>query len=464
MMSKPKVGLLPLYIKLYDDSWPAMRTRVDRFSQQIAAALAARGLEVRTAPVCRVAPEFKAAIRGFEKAPVDAIVTLHLAYSPSLESSAALAATPLPIVVLCTTPTYDYGPRQNPEELSYNHGIHGVQDMCNLLLRNKKVFQIEAGHWEKTDVLDRVAGWARAARLATAMKRARIGRLGPAFKGMGDFAVPSATLAKTLGVKTVVAGLKLIPALLAKVTKKAVEAEMASDRQNFVVKDLDTELHRRTTRAGLAVRIWLEEERLTGFSVNFLAVDKASGLGAMPFLEASKAMGRGIGYAGEGDVLTASLVGTVLQAYPDTSFTEMFCPDWEGNEVFLSHMGEMNLKLAAAKPRLVEKPFPFTDVGNTAVAYGCFHAGDAVLVNLAPGLDHTYTLIVAPIAMQEVVGEDKQSDSIHGWFKSSLSVADFLAAYSRVGGTHHSALVYGKVAEEIVRWGKLMEWNTILLA
>jgi hypothetical protein len=79
MIRKPSVGLLPLYIKLYDDSWPAMRARVDRFSQQIAAALSARGLEVSTAPVCRVAPEFRAAIKGFERVPVDALVTLHFA-------------------------------------------------------------------------------------------------------------------------------------------------------------------------------------------------------------------------------------------------------------------------------------------------------------------------------------------------------------------------------------------------
>ena len=65
--------------------------------------------------------------------------------------------------------------------------------------------------------------------------------------------------------------------------------------------------------------------------------------------------------------------------------------------------------------------------------------------------------------MQEVAGEDKMADSIHGWFKPSMSVAGFLAAYSRAGGTHHSALVYGKVADDIVRWGRLMEWNTVLL-
>jgi L-arabinose isomerase len=463
-MRKPKVGLLPLYIKLYDDLWPEMRARVDRFNQQVAAALTARGLEVSAAPVRRLASEFKAAIRGFEKAKVDAIVTLHLAYSPSLESSTALAATPLPIVVLDTTPTYAYGPQQNPDELLYNHGIHGVQDMCNLLRRKHKAFQIEAGHWEKSTVLDRVAGWAHSARLATTMRQARIGRLGSAFKGMKDFNVPSAVLMKTLGITTAVALPKSVSTLVAKITNRAVEAEMAADHEQFAVEELNTDIHRRATKAGLAIRLWIEKEKLTGFTINFMAANKASGLPAMPFLEASKAMARGIGYAGEGDVLTAGLVGTLLQAHPETSFTEMFCPDWEGNRIFLSHMGEMNLKLAAAKPRLVEKPFPFTDVGNTAVAYACFRAGDAVLVNLAPGPDNTYSLIAAPITMQEPVGEDRQTDSIHGWFKPSMSVADFLAAYSRLGGTHHCALVYGKVADEILRWGKLMQWNTVLLS
>lgn len=38
------------------------------------------------------------------------------------------------IVVLDTTPTFDYSPAQHPNELLYNHGIHGVQDMCNLLV------------------------------------------------------------------------------------------------------------------------------------------------------------------------------------------------------------------------------------------------------------------------------------------------------------------------------------------
>ena len=42
-------------------------------------------------------------------------------------------------------------------------------------------------------------------------------------------------------------------------------------------------------------------------------------------------------------------------------------------------------------------------------------------------------------------------------------VASFLAAYSSVGGTHHCALVYGELAEEIGRFGEIMGWNVVIL-
>jgi len=442
---------------------PELRARVDEFYRQIASALTERGLEVSTVPVCRVKAEFESATHKFENEQVDAIVTLHLAYSPSLESSAALASTHLPIVVMDTTPTYSMGPGQDPQEVLYNHAIHGVQDMCNLLVRNNKPFKVVAGHWQKSDVVDRVASLVRSTRLAGSMSRARVGGYGPPFAGMGDFAVPPAKLKETLGIETVEGDSAQIRSFVAEVTDREVEVEMASDRDRFVIKDLDGEVHRQSTRAGLAIRRWLENEKLTAFTINFLSVDRASGLPTMPFLEVSKALARGVGYAGEGDVLTAALVGALASVYPETTFTEMFCPDWEGDQVYLSHMGEMNINLAASTPRLMEKPFPFTDVGNPATAVGCFRGGDAVLVNLAPGSHDSYSLIVAPIAMQEIKGEDRMAENVHGWFKSSLPVGEFLAEYSNAGGTHHSALVYGKVGEEIAAWGKLMQWNTVIL-
>ncbi|MBN1671936.1 MAG: hypothetical protein JXR37_12935 [Kiritimatiellae bacterium] len=460
---KPKIGLLPLYLELYDRSSPKMRERVERFRETITAELEKRGLAIVAAPVCRLQAEFADAVNGFEQAGADAIVTLHMAYSPSLESADVLAGTRLPIIVLDTTPVFEFGPDQSPAEISYNHGIHGVQDMCNLLIRKGKRFQIEAGHWQQSDVLDRVAGWGRAARMAAAMRGARVGRIGEAFRGMGDFSVPSDVLKQTIGAETVA----VTPADLAPLVPDAdageVAREMAANLADFAGEGIDEAVNRRTARSCLAVRRWLEQERLTAFSMNFLAFDSAAGIPTVPFLEASKAMARGIGYAGEGDVLTAALVGALMTALPESTFTEIFCPDWAGDSLFLSHMGEMNIALSAGKPALIEKPFPYTDVENPAAAVGRFRGGDVVLVNLAPGPQNNYSLLVASGEMLPVEGEDKFANSVHGWFKPNKPITDFLADYSRAGGTHHSALAYGDVAETVVKFGKLMGWETVVI-
>lgn len=455
----PKIGLLPLYIELYDQVCPEVRPRMEEFVQMIASELGARGLDVVTAPVCRVEKEFRKAVGTFESEGTDAIVTLHLAYSPSLESAEVLSETNLPIIVLDTTPTYSYAPDQDPAELMFNHGIHGVQDMCNLLIRRLKSFEIEAGHWEKSDVLDRVASGARAALMASRMGKARIGRIGDAFKGMGDFSVDSDTLRDTIGVETVVARFSHLASHVPADDAREVEAELAEDLERFQADDLDADAHRRMVRAGLAVRRWIAEAKLTGFTFNFGSVDKSSGLPAVPFLEASKAMSRGLGYAGEGDVLTAALVGALASVHPETTFTEMFCPDWEHETIYLSHMGEINVDLASGKAALVKRSLPFLELSDPVMAVGRLKAGTAVLVNLAPNSEDGYSLIVAPVTMLDPEVEDRMGDAVRGWFRPSMPIADFLTKYSYLGGTHHSALVYGDLAREIARFGRMMDWD-----
>jgi len=458
-----KIGLLPLYIKLYDDSWPELRAGVDAFYQTIASELQKRELEVVTSPVCRVKAEFESAVGFFETEKVDAIVTLHLAYSPSLESADVLARTKLPLIVLDTTPVYDFSPSQNPDEILYNHGIHGVQDMCSLLLRNGKSFMIEAGHWEKSDVLDRIKDCVKAVKIAENIKKARVGKLGGSFKGMGDFALPADVLQLTIGIETVEFNFFEGSKFLHEITDEEVENEIEQDRARFVAGNLNEDVYRQSTKANLAVRKWIEKNSLTAFTANFMGITKQCGIPCMPFLEASKAMARGVGYAGEGDVLTAALTGALLSAFPETSFVEMFCPDWANNSIFISHMGEMNLNLSAEKPVLKEKDYPFTDADNPVVAYGRFKGGEAVFVNLAPVKGNAFTLILALVEMLEVQGEDRMEDSIHGWFKPKAPVAEFLAEYSKNGGTHHAAIVYGDALGVLKHFAGIMGWESVVL-
>ncbi len=462
-MKHPKIGLLPLYLKLYDEAVPNMRPRVEEFYKTIAAELEKRHISVITSPICRVKEEFERAVKTFENSGADAIVTLHLAYSPSLESAEVLAHTELPIIVCDTTPTFSYGPEQDPAELSYNHGIHGVQDMCNLLIRNWKPFQIEVGHWEHSDILDRVAMRVQAAQMASHIRKAKVGLIGEPFKGMGDFHVPASQLKETIGIETKVLDFKYFQELISSVTEEEMKAEEEKDRRRFLFEDVNQEAYARSLRIGLAVKKWIEEEALAAFSFNFMNVNRASGFDTVPFLQASKMMAAGVGYAGEGDVLTAALVAALSLASPDTSFTEMFCPDWENNSIHLSHMGEMNYRLSAGKPKLLEMDYTFGDAENPVFVVGRFRPGDVLLINLAPLGDDVYRLIISPAAMLDVPGQDNMEERVRGWFKPSLPIEDFLAQYSTCGGTHHLALTYGASARLIETFGQMMGWETVVI-
>lgn len=461
-MLTPKIGLLPFYIQLYDDALPELRARLEPFIQTIARALTDRGLEVISAGPCRVRAEFQSAVRLFETEQADAIVTLHLAYSPSLESADVLAATRLPVIVLDTTPTEAFGPDQKSDEILLNHGIHGVQDLCNLLIRRGKAFSIEAGHWQG-DVLDHIQRQAMAVALRNTWRKLRIGLLGQPFPGMGDFAVSEATIRDDLGFTLVRGQFSRIQAIVAALSEAEIQAEIGLISQDFAKPAIDADVLRRAAVAGLALRRWLADEQLSGFSISFLDIDRQSHFPAMPFLEISQAMARGLGYAGEGDVLTASLMSILAAVTPAVSFVEMFCPDWRDNSLFLSHMGEANISLMAGQPVLAEMQFKYTDVGNTIAAYGAFKPGDVTVVNLAPVGDSRYRLLLSPGKMLEAHGDDDFRFSIRGWFQPQLPLDQYLAAYSRLGGTHHSVVVYDADVRLIRLFGEAMGWQVELL-
>lgn len=453
----PKIGLLLLYLDLYDRVLPDIRSKLEEFSINIEEEFKKRGVAVLRSSVCRVEDEFEDAIRLIEDQKVDAIVTLHLAYSPSLESSDILSRTKIPIIVLDTTPEYDFGEDVSPEEIMYNHGIHGVQDLCSMLRRNGKDFFLEAGHWKKSDVIDRVVKKIKAAFLAKSFRSMRVGSIEGPFKGMGDFYIPPESLKEIIGIETLSVSVKDIANLMPEANSVEVEIEMETDRNKFNIDNLSSDVHVNSTRVGLAVRKWIKKEKLGAFTMNFSAIGKDSGFPTLPFLEASKAMANGIGYAGEGDIITAALVGTLLLVYPKTSFVEMFCPDWKGGRIFLSHMGEVNIDLLSGKPRIIEKELPFLDVGNPGVGVGQLKEGEAVYINISP-FEGSFSLILSEVKIAEV-NNIKMADTISGWLIPHMSIDEYLTRFSLSGGTHHSALVYGGNKDVIENFGRIMGWK-----
>lgn len=445
----PKVGLLPLYLKLYDDTMPELRAKFAGMLDGIAARIAARGVEVSRAEVCRLKPEFAGAIAQFERDGVDLVVTVHLAYSPSLESAGVLAGTSLPLLMLDTSLDAAFPQTVDPMRLMYNHGIHGVQDLASVLRRMGKRHDIVAGHCEDDGVFDRIAQHARGALAAKFLRTTRALRIGDTFVGMGDFAVADDVARARLGFTVDQIDVGPLRSAGAAIREPDIDREIDADRAAFAV-DAPDDVHRRSVHAGLALRRVLDDGDYSAFSMNFLAFHSPEGpVATVPFLEASKAMARGIGYAGEGDVLTAALVGALQRALGGTTFTEMFCPDWQAGTLFLSHMGEVNPAVAHGKARICTKDFPWTPALDPAILTCAPRPGAATLVNLAPGPDDRFGLIAADVTVEPDVPHTAFGDWVRGWVRPAIALPAFLEAYSRAGGTHHCALVLGARMAEV---------------
>ena len=458
-----KAGLLPLYIKLYDDFVPFLRERLESFYEKVAAALESRGIEVILAPFCRELPEFEETVKTFETESADAIITLHMAYSPSLESAGVLAGSALPIIVLDTTETSTFTNTQDAGEINYNHGIHGVMDLCSMLIRLGKPYAIAAGHYEKSDCLDRVEGFLRAAVAARALQQSKVGLFGPAFPSMGDFAVPYEEMQARFGIQAQVLPPEQVEAVYDSITEAEIAAEKAENAVMFTLcTDTRTPDYDACVRACLAVRKCIDLYGLSAFSATFLHMETVlSGLPTMPFLECCKAMSRGIGYAGEGDALTAAFTGALLQGYPETNFVEIFCPDWENDMVFLSHMGEMNYRIADNKPALYQNALRYAGDYTPYAAYARMKGGKGVYLNVSRGKED-FKLVLASAQML-CFQEDSFQTSMRGWMKTEHGTAELLEKLSRHGATHHSVFIYDAMVEQMAYFGALLGLETVVI-
>ncbi|MBQ4543705.1 MAG: hypothetical protein IJA19_06010, partial [Clostridia bacterium] len=329
------------------------------------------------------------------------------------------------------------------------------------LKQKGKPYAIAAGHNIEADVIDRVCGFVKSAVAAKNLSTMKVGLFGGSFEGMGDFQVPCKELKTRFGV--IVENVKdsFVASVRETVTEQEVLEETEKDRQNYDFDDgVIEEEYKEFVKGCLTLRKCIEKGGYNAFSVNFLNVGN---VGTMPFTECCKAMARGTGYAGEGDALTSAFTGAFLSAYPETTFVEIFCPDWKGNKVLLSHMGEMNYAITEGKPLIKRTGTTYIKGTMPYAGYAKMKAGKGVYVNISRDKDD-YQMLIAQGEMLSA-GDDGMTNKMRGWFKpsQSKSTAEFLEKISENGATHHSTFVYGASVEEMEYFAKLLSLKTVII-
>jgi len=138
---EPRIGLLALTLELYEELAPTLRSQREKWVRdRVVPAISPLARVHFTGAVFR-REDIERVVAECEAADVDALVLLLLSYAPSQLVLPVLKRTHLPILVWCTQELAAVGEEFDEAKLLANHGVHGTQDLANVLVRGGVPFE-----------------------------------------------------------------------------------------------------------------------------------------------------------------------------------------------------------------------------------------------------------------------------------------------------------------------------------
>jgi L-arabinose isomerase len=416
--------------------------------------------EVRFTKAAFRREDVDAIVAGFDADGCDAIVVVCLTYSPSQISLPALQRTRLPVVIWNVQELQAVNEAYDANLMGHNHGVHGTQDLANVLLRGNVPFRYVTSHLTDADGLVELEHIFTAASAVAGLRRCRLGLLGYPFPGMGDFAVDTTHLIATLGCSCEALSIEEYNQLAAAAPESTVKELVAEYRRLYAVaedvKEADLGI---TARAEIALRSIVADRRLDAMSFQFLAFGEDERTETLPFVAVSRMMDEGIGFAGEGDLVGAAGTWLLDRLCRPASFSEIFTIDYANNGVLLSHMGEANAALARKdrKIPLVARPVPIARTrGRQLSLVNCFEPGPATLCALALGPNHRWRFIASSVEIQDF-GPLPTLPTPHCKIKFRDDVRRWLTRYALAGGPHHHAICFGDARSRIELAARMLD-------
>lgn len=453
MNDKPKVGLLGLTLEFYERMGTEVCEGRERFVCERLIPILSSVADVRFEGAAFTRDEVERQVMAYEADGVEALLVVLLTYSPSLVSAPALVKTRLPIVVWNTQELWSVDTSYGLQELIDNHGVHGTHDLCNVLVRNNVPFGYATAHVGDSERVEELAGLLRAASGVSRLRRARLGLLGYPFPGMGDFGCDLTHMATTLGCAWEALSLSDYHRRAAEANKDTVKRFLAEYRKDYEIADdvTDDDLAA-TARAEIALRGLVHDHKLNAYSYQFLEFGEDERTETLPFVAASRLLAEGIGFGGEGDLISAAYSALVNNIAPPASFSEIFTIDFAGNAMLLSHMGEASVAMVdpATKVRLVKSARPLVPMqASQLVLVTQFKPGPATLSALTLTAGQRWRIIAGLVEI-EPFGPCEGLQVPHTKVRPGHGdVRDFLSAYARAGGPHHLAICFGDARREL---------------
>ena len=454
-----RIGILLPVADLYHRLWSDIDEALERLAEQVARSLRNADLEVFCSPAISMPEDVAVACSDLGDKGVDLLLVAMGPYCPSGVLVSALVESRVPVLLWPMQSIRGLEPEKyDAETVKLNHGVHAVQDLANVLGKTAKPFGVMHGHHEQPEFLRRLKTWAQAGRIVRSMQNANPVQVGGHFEHMLDLQIGEDEFVRRMGIIPELVSTSEFADLMAAVTEEQTAECVERYRRTFEIgSDAQGPLLAKTARGEVALRGLLEQTESCACGLNFLELCSEERIADGLHVAASMLMSEGLGYAGEGDWVTAVLVRGMQQGFGVASFSEIFSIGYDDNRLLLKHWGEGNFAMARARPRLLASTFTDRCSAEFAIVDFEFEPGTATLVNLNSTPDGRGQLV----SISGRIDEDHlpKIDGPRGVFKPDHdSVSDLLTEYAYAGGSHHLALVKGAPVDVLEKVCRLAGW------
>lgn len=348
--------------------------------------------------------------------------------------------------------------------MNLNQSAHGGREFGYICTRIRKPRKVVVGHWQDTDVHERLAAWMRAAIALHDMRNLKIARLGDNMRQVAVTEGDKVEAQMKLGMEVNGYGVGDLVRQIQDVSDADIDRLVEEyDHTYSMVESLKESGPRReslrySARGELGLRAFLKSVGANAFTDTF---EDLHGLEQLPGIAVQRLMADGYGFGAEGDWKTAALVRvikTMTAGLPGgTSFMEdytyHFHPD--GSLVLGAHMLEICPTLAADQPSCEIHPLGiggkddpvrlvFTAPPGPAVNVAMIDLGDRfrLLVNAVDAVTPQQPLPKLPVA--------------RALWTPRPDLKTAAAAWIYAGGPHHTVFSQAASSEHIEDFAEMV--------
>ncbi len=331
--------------------------------------------------------------------------------------------------------------------MNLNQSAHGDREFGFMMSRMRMERKVVVGHWENTEVHEKINTWARAAAGWHDMQNAKFVRFGD---NMREVAVTDGDKVEAqykFGYSVNTHGIGDLVAVINATTESQIDelVDVYNKEYNVAASLLKNGAQYQSLREAAKIeygmRKFLEDGNYKGFTDTF---EDLHGMAQLPGLPTQRLMAEGYGFGGEGDWKTSVLVRTLKVMGSGlkggNSFMEDYTYHFEpGNNLVLgSHMLEICPSIANGKPNVEIHPLGIG--GKADPVRLVFNVGGGAALNASiVDMGNRFRLLVNEVEAVAPKHDLPKLPVARVLWKPLPDMQTACAAWIYAGGAHHTA-------------------------